>query len=349
MAAEIKPPIDKANEALALQARVRDGSLAMQFNRGGIQLNKYEDAINFCKQMVDSGFAPKGVTRASSVLWMIQRGAELSLGPTASMDAFYIPPSGKPRLYVEAALGICLASGALDPEYDLYHEGEGENLVGHFKFKRRGWQKEKHQTFSLKEAQTAGLVKPDSNYKKYPQDMLEWRAAGKALHKYFGEILLGCSIQGDPDREAQAEITEVSRESLRPAAPDPLLAQLDESEAPAGATWDEVLDQPKVEPEPDALLSERPYTDQERSDIAASMFPLTDLPPVVNPEPPRPPSATKERQDWFYSLCRSHGLTDIQILTRLGTAGFETIDQVPADVLEGMIKKVAEYKPKAKK
>ena len=134
------------------------------------------------------------------------------------------------------------------------------------------------------------------------------------------------------------------------------MAQIPEDEPPTDATWDEVLGAPKVEPETENVPVSQEDSDAEhvrQQNAEAWPTPLIDM-PLTDPfkpdlEPPRVQMATKERKDWFYSLCRSHGLNDAQIATRLGTAGYETIDQVPADVLEGMIKRVSEHKPKAKK
>lgn len=334
MAAEIAP---KEIEQKALVARVREGSLAMQFKDGGLQLRNLEDAIAFGKQMIDSGFAPKGVTKASSVVWIVQRGAELGISPISALDSFYVGPSGKPELYAKAALGACIAKGILEPEYDLDTEGTGDALTAIFTFKRKGWSKAKTRRFAFTEAKTAQLVKEGSNWTKWPARMVQARVVAFALKDYFNDVLMGCSIEGDHDEPLKAEITELSRESLRPAAPDPLLAQLDEDSA-AGATWDEVLDQPKVEPDD----SQAATTEQDRSFLEGGNELYSE--PVQAALPARP-MASKADQDYLYSLSRTRGMTDISLMALLGNHGYERIDQVPADKMPELMAAVKAIRP----
>lgn len=212
-------------------AIIRREGLAMSFTGGagaGVRLQSFAELIAFGRSMIDSGFVPKGYTLPAQVVWTVQRGAELGLGPTAALDAFYLSPNGGPELYAEAALGICVASGLLLDTYEKWTDGEGDKLTGHFRFQRRGWPAPRETTFSLGEAKTAKLIKAGGAWETWPKRMVLARVVSFALHDYFADVLLGCAIAGD--RMDHAVTVEAPARQERPAAPpagpDPLLAGL---------------------------------------------------------------------------------------------------------------------------
>jgi hypothetical protein len=332
MAAELKTP----EQALAL--RTKEAGLAMKFGNSGIQLTNYQDALNFGAAMIQSGYVPRGVTTAAQVVWMVQTGAELGIGPSASLRAFYMAPSGKPELYAKSALGICVSRGALNPDYDLYTEGEGESLVGHFKFQRNGWKEKKHRQFPFTDAKMAGLVKQGSNWEKWAVRMVQARVVAFALNDYFADVLMGCPLETDNEAKPPeaAEVTEISRE-ISPAPPDPLFEQLkDKTATQVDAGWDDTLSGEPVEPDADPIDAGPPYPDGEP---AANPIPL-----ATEPEPLRALMATKQQQDFFWGLCRSRGMTDIGIAAFLGTHGYERVDQITAEAMPKLQAAVKEIK-----
>ena len=84
------------------------------YENGAIQIRTMADMITFAESVIRSGFAPRGFVKSSQVLVACQMGSELGLGPAASLRAMYVPPSGRPTLYAEAAHALVLRSGLLE-------------------------------------------------------------------------------------------------------------------------------------------------------------------------------------------------------------------------------------------
>lgn len=204
----------------------------VQYNEsGGLALRSMADMIAWAESVIRSGFAPRGFVKSSQILVAAQMGNELGLGPAASLRAMYVPPSGRPTLYAEAAHALVLRSGLLEDFKNGEPSGEGDDRAATFQVKRRGmaW---KSVSFSVRQAKAAGLVKKDSGWEKYQDRMLKARAKAWALHDVFPDLLLGMPIEDDGRTEEPTVIIK--------AEPN--------SEAPLRA--------PDLEPEPDPLLEE---------------------------------------------------------------------------------------------
>jgi hypothetical protein len=210
---------------------------------GALQLGSLEQALEWGKMIIDSRLAPRGFERASQVVWCVQKGRELGLGPATSLDAFYMTPEGKPALYAEAAWAIVLASGNVS-DWDEESGGTGLDAWHTFKVLRRGDKRWRLATFSQREAVAAGLVKPRSGWEKWPQRMRRARSLAFLLHDVFPDLLKGLRIEGEID---EVELDAGGPEAAPPASParragegrvvsDPLLD--DDAPAAAPATED---------------------------------------------------------------------------------------------------------------
>lgn len=199
------------------------------YEGGGIALRSMADMVAWAEAVIRSGFAPRGFVKASQVLVAAQTGHELGLGPAASLRAFYVPPSGRPALYAEAAHALVMRSGLLEDFKNGEPEGDGDERAATFQVKRKGmaW---KSVSFSIRQAKAAGLMRKDSGWEKYPDRMLKARAKAWALHDVFPDLLLGIPVEGYSDDEPEGDTVQVEKEP-------PLAA-------------------PNLEPEPDPLLEE---------------------------------------------------------------------------------------------
>jgi hypothetical protein len=54
-------------------------------------------------------------------------------------------------------------------------------------------------TYSVKDAERAGLVKPDSNWKKYPANMCRWRAISMCARIVVPDLLAGLYLASEFD------------------------------------------------------------------------------------------------------------------------------------------------------
>lgn len=225
---------DEKEQVSADAALVRQAGMEMTFGEQGVQMRTLAEVLAYGKAMIESGFVPKGFTRAAHVVWAVQSGAEVGLGPAASLRAFYVSPSGRPAFYAEAALALCVSKGVLDPDYDFEYSGEGDNLSCTFIFRRTNWKASKRVEFKMSEARTAGLIKDDSNWKKWPKRMVRSRAIGFALHDYFADVILGIPLEGEIDHLKPEDVSDVKptvvlqaeeadKKVERVPTPDPLL------------------------------------------------------------------------------------------------------------------------------
>lgn len=149
------------------------------------ELEKYQpqDADELRRKAVE--YAESGMFRdalkAEQALVKIYAGAELGLNPFQSMSGVHI-------IQGKAVIGGGLLAVALDkdPEYDYDVEWEGDpgsetacTIIVTKNGKTRG-----RSRFSLDDAQRAGLVQKNQNYKAYPPNMLFNRAMSNAVRWY---------------------------------------------------------------------------------------------------------------------------------------------------------------------
>lgn len=141
-----------------------------------------------------------GVTSAEQAMAIMLKGYELGLSLTASFE-FIQQIQGRPALSPRGALALILQCPELE---NLKIEDKANACT--VTMKRRGGF-EYTSTFTLDDAQKAGLVKDDSGWKKYPANMLRWRAIGFCADVVFPDVIggmkradeLGADITPDGD------------------------------------------------------------------------------------------------------------------------------------------------------
>lgn len=141
-----------------------------------------------------------GVTSAEQAMAIMLKGYELGLSLTASFE-FIQQIQGRPALSPRGALALILQC----PELENL-KIEDKTGACSVTMKRKGGF-EYTSTFTLKDAETAGLVKEDSGWKKYPANMLRWRAIGFCADVVFPDVIggmkradeLGADITPDGD------------------------------------------------------------------------------------------------------------------------------------------------------
>lgn len=216
------------------------------FGNRGLQLLTFEDMFRFSKCVVASRLAPKSYSTPEQVLIAIEWGAEVGFGPMQSLTAFTVL-NGVPRIMVEPAMALVMASGLLAQRHDRV-EGEGLERRAVVAFVRRGGLAIE-RTFSIADAKRAGLDGKD-NWRGYPDRMLLARATGYAAHDLFPDVLRGMRVAETFD-DYGAELREERNVTPRGASvgPDPILAQI-EAGSPA------IEFEPAVEPELVAVAGE---------------------------------------------------------------------------------------------
>lgn len=131
-----------------------------------------------------------GVSSPEAAMAIMLKGHELGLGLTASFE-FVQVVEGKPALSPRGALAIIQSSplcAGLRIEDIKDEQGRPQAC--------RVWMKrtngfEYTVEWSMAEAVTAGVVKPNSGWANYPANMLRWRAVGFCADVVFPDVIGG--------------------------------------------------------------------------------------------------------------------------------------------------------------
>ncbi len=119
--------------------------------------------------------------------------------------------NGRPCLWGDGLLSLCLNH----PECQKINEDpilNGNNIIGYSCTVVRKGHEPHTQTFTMQDAEHAGLLKKGGVWKSYPTRMLQMRARSLALRDKFADALRGlriAEIEEDDGRIIEAETTEV--------------------------------------------------------------------------------------------------------------------------------------------
>jgi len=160
---------------------------------------------------------------AGAAMAAILKGRALGLDEVTSVTTIAVI-KGRVQMAGAVILAIITKSGACAEEPVYWWEGEGQDRVAFVKAKRHGQATVTHH-FGMRDAVRAGLTGNDT-YKKYPDDMLLWRAVSIMGRRQFPDVCAGIYVPGEVPDEPDA-----SEPSPRPALPpppepDPLLDEL---------------------------------------------------------------------------------------------------------------------------
>jgi hypothetical protein len=174
----------------------------------GLALASFDDAFRFSKMVAASEFAPKDFRgKPESCLLAIQHGSEIGLSPMQSLQNIACI-NGRPAIWGDAALALCLASTVCDGIHELI-EGDGDNMTAVCQTSRKGKDANVVGRFSVADAKRAGLWGKSGPWTQYPRRMLQLRARGFALRDAFPDVLKGLvtaeEAQDYPTTPAKAE------------------------------------------------------------------------------------------------------------------------------------------------
>lgn len=157
-------------------------------NNAGLQIQTFEEMLKFAKFVHESQFCPKGLKTEGEVFIALQATMEIGLPPMAGLQNIAVV-NGRPTIYGDAALAVVRASGLLE-SYKEEVVGEGDDKGVKVTVKRRGYD-EASESFTVKDAKTAGLWGKQGPWTQYPRRMLMFRARGFVLRDQFSDVLKG--------------------------------------------------------------------------------------------------------------------------------------------------------------
>lgn len=131
----------------------------------------------------------RGASSPEAAAIVMLKGFELGIGLTASFE-FIQPIQGKFELIPRGALALMHQSPEIEDIKINRVERDG-TFYGFECYIKRTNGFEYTASFSMEDAERAGLVKPDSGYTKYPENMCMWRAVGFAADVAAPDITSG--------------------------------------------------------------------------------------------------------------------------------------------------------------
>lgn len=131
-----------------------------------------------------------GVASAEQAAAIMIKGHELGFGLGASFE-FIQTVQGKPGLSPRGALAILRQSPEIEDIIITRIVDDKGAYIGHeCTIKRRRFTAYTER-FTLKDAERAGLIKDDSGWKKYPENMAKWRAVGFCVDVIAPDLVNG--------------------------------------------------------------------------------------------------------------------------------------------------------------
>jgi len=131
-----------------------------------------------------------GVVSQEAAAAIMLKGYELGLSITASFEFIHVI-QGKPGLSPRGALALLHSHPDIDKVEIKRLVDEAGNYIGHSCTIRRKNGFEYTAQVTLEDAKKAGLIKPDSGWTKYPEQMCMWRAVGFASDVAAPDITAG--------------------------------------------------------------------------------------------------------------------------------------------------------------
>lgn len=132
----------------------------------------------------------KGVTGPEAATIIMLKGYELGLGLTASFE-FIVPIQGKYELIPRGALAL-LQNHPLVKRLEVKRVVDDTGVFLGYETTIERTNGFKHTaSFMLGDAMRAGLIKPDSGWLKYPENMCLWRSVGFCADVAAPDIISG--------------------------------------------------------------------------------------------------------------------------------------------------------------
>lgn len=121
--------------------------------------------------------------------------------------------NGKVGFWGRTKLGIVLKSGVC--EYIMPTEQTDKKCT--LETQRKGWPKPVTVTYTIDQAEKAGLLARSDAWKKHPSDMLYWRAVSRIISQVYPDVIQGfATVEEEEERPQEAEIVESPKEIEMP-------------------------------------------------------------------------------------------------------------------------------------
>lgn len=150
------------------------------------------EAKSIAALLANSDAIPKDfIGKPNNVLLAVMHGSELGISPAQAMSSIMVV-NGRCSVWGDALFGIVKAHPEYEASRDSYDPAV-EGGTATFSIKRKG-EEWLTRTFSMEDAQKAGLKGKAGPWQNYPKRMLYMRARAFALRDAFPDKLKGISV-----------------------------------------------------------------------------------------------------------------------------------------------------------
>lgn len=235
------------------------------------------EAMELAKTLASSQLIPKAFQqRPGDVFVAMMWSHSLGIPIVQGLQGIAVI-NGKPSLYGDALLAVCMGSGQM-ADIEETVTGNADNLTATCKVTRRGKPTPVVSTFSMADARAAGLLGKPGPWKQYTSRMLKMRARAFALRDAFPDVLSGIAsaeemqdVEGTATEKATENITEQVAKMPRRRSKLPVQAPKEGTEAEVvkpAAPAQELPLPPEPEPAP-APAPEAPAAEGEEIGLLA--------------------------------------------------------------------------------
>lgn len=235
------------------------------------------EAMELAKTLASSQLIPKAFQqRPGDVFVAMMWSHSLGIPIVQGLQGIAVI-NGKPSLYGDALLAVCMGSGQM-ADIEETVTGNADNLTATCKVTRRGKPTPVVSTFSMADARAAGLLGKPGPWKQYTSRMLKMRARAFALRDAFPDVLSGIAsaeemqdVEGTATEKATENVAEQVAKMPRRRSKLPVQAPKEGTEAEVvkpAAPAQELPLPPEPEPAP-APAPEAPAAEGEEIGLLA--------------------------------------------------------------------------------
>ncbi len=170
------------------------------------------EAMELAKTLASSQLIPKAFQqRPGDVFVAMMWSHSLGIPIVQGLQGIAVI-NGKPSLYGDALLAVCMGSGQM-ADIEETVTGNADNLTATCKVTRRGKPTPVVSTFSMADARAAGLLGKPGPWKQYTSRMLKMRARAFALRDAFPDVLSGIA-SAEEMQDVEGMATEKATENV---------------------------------------------------------------------------------------------------------------------------------------
>ena len=186
---------------------VRAATKALGIDRTGVRFESFSELWAWSQGVAKSALIPSSFRgQPHDIMVAVQMGMEIGLRPMTALQNMAVI-KGRPSLYGEIVLGLVRGAGVFDEAAyaeTVARDDKGAPLGVVVTMARVGG-RPYTSAFSVEDAKQAGLWMSGDGWKKYPTDMLLWKARHRCIRALFSDVTHGLGIREADEGDAGGE------------------------------------------------------------------------------------------------------------------------------------------------